>query len=125
MCESYNLQYGTNFISVMPTNLYGPNDNFNLETSHVLPSLIRKIYLGKCLEENNWEAIRKDLDKRPIESVNGESEILKILSKYSITIATDHPLALPLRPLALSSFRPFVLSPPRVGRNLGFRQTHA
>ena len=58
MCESYNIQYGTNFISVMPTNLYGPNDNFDLEKSHVLPALIRKIYLGKCIEENNWEAIR-------------------------------------------------------------------
>jgi hypothetical protein len=53
LCESYNLQYGTNYISVMPTNLYGPNDNFDLEKSHVLPALIRKIHLGKCLEENN------------------------------------------------------------------------
>ena len=50
MCESYNLQYGTNFISVMPTNLYGPNDNFDLEKSHVLPALIRKMHLGKALE---------------------------------------------------------------------------
>src|ERR1035437_1352145 len=72
MCESYNLQYGTNFISVMPTNLYGPNDNFNLETSHVLPALIRKIHLGKCLEEGNWEAIYADLNKRPIEGRNGD-----------------------------------------------------
>lgn len=47
MCESYNLQYGTNFISVMPTNLYGPNDNFDLETSHVLPALLRKIHEAK------------------------------------------------------------------------------
>jgi GDP-L-fucose synthase len=89
MCESYNIQYGTNFISVMPTNLYGPNDNFNLETSHVLPALIRKIHLGKCLEENNLDDIRKDLNKRPIEGVSGkESEeiILEILAKYGITI---------------------------------------
>ena len=50
MCESYNLQYGTNFISVMPTNLYGPNDNFDLETSHVLPALLRKMHEAK---ENN------------------------------------------------------------------------
>ena len=63
MCESYNFQYGTNFISVMPTNLYGPNDNYNLETSHVLPALIRKMHLGKCLENNDWEAIRKDLEE--------------------------------------------------------------
>ena len=67
MCESYNLQYGTNFISVMPTNLYGPNDNFDLEKSHVLPALLRKIQLGKALEENDWEYIRKDLNHLPIE----------------------------------------------------------
>ena len=93
MCESYNLQYGTNFISVMPTNLYGPNDNFDLEKSHVLPALIRKIYLGKCLEENNWDAIRKDLDKNPIEGINGNAtkeEILKILDKYGISLITHN-----------------------------------
>ncbi len=88
MCESYNLQYGTNYLSVMPTNLYGPNDNFDLEKSHVLPALIRKNHLGKCLVSNDWEAIRKDLTKRPIEGVDGkasESEILTILKKYGIT----------------------------------------
>ncbi len=88
MCESYNLQYGTNFIAVMPTNLYGPNDNFNLETSHVLPALIRKIHLGKCLQNNDWEAIQKDLNKRPIEGVNGNSlqeEILNKLAKYGVS----------------------------------------
>lgn len=87
MCESYNLQYGTNFLSVMPTNLYGPNDNFDLEKSHVLPALIRKIYLGKCLEEENWDAIGKDLNKRPVESVSGFSskeQIKSILYKYGI-----------------------------------------
>jgi len=87
MCESFNLQYGTNFISVMPTNLYGENDNFDLETSHVLPALIRKIYLGKALEEENFNEIRKDLNKRPIESIDGnakEKEILNILEKYGI-----------------------------------------
>ena len=88
LCESYNLQYGTNFISVMPTNLYGPNDNFDLEKSHVLPALIRKIHLGKALESSDWDAIRKDLDKRPIEKVDGsalEVEIRAILSKYGIS----------------------------------------
>lgn len=87
MCESYNIQYGTNFLSVMPTNLYGPNDNFDLEKSHVLPALIRKIHIGKCLEENNWDTIRTDLNKRPIEKINGTAsveEILNILSKYGI-----------------------------------------
>lgn len=89
MCESYNIQYGTNFISVMPTNLYGPNDNFDLEKSHVLPALLRKIYLGKCIEENNWDAVRKDLDKRTVEGVNGSStqgQIINVLSKYGISI---------------------------------------
>ncbi len=88
MCESFNLQYGTNFISVMPTNLYGPNDNFDLKTSHVLPALLRKIYLGKCLDEDNLQAIRRDLDKNPIEDISGSADketILQTLSKYGIT----------------------------------------
>jgi GDP-L-fucose synthase len=87
LCESYYRQYGCNFISVMPTNLYGPNDNYNLETSHVLPAIIRKMHLAHCLETQNWEAIRKDLDKRPVEgitSANSEQEILKTLSKFGI-----------------------------------------
>jgi GDP-L-fucose synthase len=87
MCESYNLQYGTNFISVMPTNLYGPNDNFDLEKSHVLPALLRKIYLGKCLEENNWEAVKSDLNNRPVEGISGKDtnqQILDLLGKYGI-----------------------------------------
>jgi len=87
MCESYNLQYGTNFISVMPTNLYGPNDNFDLEKSHVLPALLRKIHLGKCLENKDWEGIRIDFTKNPIEEINGASSneaILEILAKYGI-----------------------------------------
>lgn len=70
MCESYNLQYGTNYIAVMPTNLYGPNDNFNLETSHVLPAMIRKVHLGKCLSEGDWDSVRKDLSARPVENVS-------------------------------------------------------
>jgi len=87
MCENYYRQYGCNFISVMPTNLYGPNDNFNLETSHVVPALIRKFHLGKCFDNDDWEAIRKDLNKRPIEKVDGmssKSEIKGILEKYGI-----------------------------------------
>lgn len=87
MCESYNIQYGTNFFSVMPTNLYGPNDNFDLEKSHVLPALMRKIYLGRCLEKGDWEGVRRDLDLRPVEGVSGsalEKDILKVLLKYGI-----------------------------------------
>lgn len=67
MCESYNLQYGTNFISVMPTNLYGPNDNFDLEKSHVLPALIRKVYLGKLLNESRFDEVLKDTGFKTIE----------------------------------------------------------
>ncbi|NLZ94613.1 MAG: GDP-L-fucose synthase, partial [Bacteroidales bacterium] len=88
MCESFNLQYDTNFIAVMPTNLYGPNDNFHLERSHVLPAMIRKIHLAKCLMENDWEAIKKDLNDRPVEEVTGSNsrdEIVAILNKYGVT----------------------------------------
>ena len=87
LCESYNLQYGTNFISVMPTNLYGPNDNYDLEKSHVLPALIRKMHLGKCLMNNNWPAIKNDFNKKPVEGVDGnagEKMILKKINKYGI-----------------------------------------
>ncbi|RRD00843.1 GDP-L-fucose synthase family protein [Prevotella sp. OH937_COT-195] len=87
MCESFSIQYGCNYIAVMPTNLYGPNDNFHLENSHVLPAMIRKIHLAKCLNENNWEAVRKDIDLRPVEGVNGsnsEKEILEKLGKFGI-----------------------------------------
>ncbi len=87
MCESFNLQYGTNYIAVMPTNLYGPNDNFHLENSHVMPAMIRKIYLSRQLFAHDWESVRKDLQTRPVEGVAGDSteeEISNILSKYGI-----------------------------------------
>lgn len=89
MCESYNRQYGTTFLSVMPTNLYGPNDNFDLEKSHVLPALLRKIHLGKHLESGNWNAVRADLQAHPVEGVDGtagEDEILKILGNYGVKV---------------------------------------
>ena len=99
MCESYNLQYGTNYIAVMPTNLYGPNDNFHLENSHVMPAMMRKVYLAKLLHDNNWQAIRNDMDKRPInptdklraiigdgnvDGKNPEERIVKALAYYGI-----------------------------------------
>ena len=95
MCESFNIQYGTNYIAVMPTNLYGPNDNFHLENSHVLPAMIRKIHLAKCLGEGDWEAVRKDVNLRPVSlregdrvvRVDGESteqDILRVLLHYGI-----------------------------------------
>ena len=88
MCESFNLQYGTNYIAVMPTNLYGPNDNFDLERSHVLPAMIRKIHLAHCLKQGDWNAVRKDLNQRPVEGTDGNSsqeDILDILAKYGIS----------------------------------------
>ena len=93
MCESYNLQYGTNYIAVMPTNLYGPNDNFHLENSHVMPAMMRKIYLAKLIHDGAWEKIAIDLDKRPVEGVNGSGvtvqgterqKALEVLAKYGI-----------------------------------------
>ena len=88
MCESFSIQYGCNYVAVMPTNLYGPNDNFHLENSHVLPAMIRKVYLAKCLNEGMWDDLRKDISLRPVEGVDGnsnEDEILSKLAKYGIT----------------------------------------
>lgn len=87
MCESYNLQYGTNYIAVMPTNLYGPNDNFHLENSHVMPAIMRKVYLAKLIYDGNWVAVRNDMNKRPVEGVTGANtneEIGNVLAKYGI-----------------------------------------
>lgn len=97
MCESYNLEYGTNFIAVMPTNLYGPNDNFDLEKSHVLPALIRKLHLGKCLEKGNWSALREDLRKRPVEGISDKSSdqaITEVLWKYGISLTANNSNAI-------------------------------
>jgi GDP-L-fucose synthase len=94
MCENYYRQYGSNFISVMPTNLYGPNDNYDLEKSHVLPALIRKIHLGKCLENNDWEAITKDLNKNPIKGLNGDAgkdAVIETLAGFGINIKNPVP----------------------------------
>ena len=97
MCESYNLQYGTNYIAVMPTNLYGPNDNFHLENSHVMPAMMRKVYLAKLIHDEEWDKIAIDLNKRPVEGITGEGlnvqssmfnvqsqNVLDILAKYGI-----------------------------------------
>ena len=91
MCESFSIQYGCNYVAVMPTNLYGPNDNFHLENSHVLPAMIRKVYLAKCLNEGRWDDLRKDISLRPVEGVDGscsDEEILSKLAKYGITPQT-------------------------------------
>lgn len=88
MCEAYHDQYGCNFISIMPTNLYGQNDNYDLEKSHVLPALIRKMVLGNYLMSGDLQAIRRDLDRLPVEGVDGRASdetIRTVLAKYGIT----------------------------------------
>lgn len=87
LCESFNLQYGTNYIAVMPTNLYGPNDNFDLEKSHVLPAMIRKILLADALKKNDWNTLKNDLNQRPIEGITGNDNtksITAVLERYGI-----------------------------------------
>jgi len=98
MCENYRRQYGCDFISAMPTNLYGPGDNYDLEKSHVIPALIRKMHLGKCLQYNDWNAIRIDLANNPIEGTNDTAtndQIINILYKYGITQQANHPTSQP------------------------------
>jgi GDP-L-fucose synthase len=99
MCESYNLQYKTNYISVMPTNLYGPGDNFDLERAHVLPAILRRMHLAKCLEQGEWQDIRNDLNKRPVNGIDGSASddtILSILASHGISF----------RDTSLSSYPP-------------------
>ena len=83
MCESYNLQYGTNYIAVMPTNLYGPNDNFDLEHSHVLPAMMRKILLAKLLGMGDMAAVRNDLAKRPVSGIDGNSSDEAVIGRLA------------------------------------------
>lgn len=88
MCESFNLQYNTNYIAVMPTNLYGYGDNFDLETSHVLPAMLRKIHLAKALMEGDWDTIKADFDNRPFKGITGgatQEELLMLLASLGIT----------------------------------------
>ena len=86
MCESYNLQYGTNYIAVMPTKLYGPNDNFHLENSHVLPAMMRKVYLSKLIHDGDWDAIRVDMNKRPI---NPPAKLQAIIGEGNVDGGND------------------------------------
>ena len=99
VCESYNLQYGTNFVSVMPTNLYGPNDNFHLKNSHVLPGMMRKMHLAHCLENKDMAAIRHDLVKRPLTDVPADASdemILQFLAEQGIKQEKDGKVSLSL-----------------------------
>ena len=86
MCESYNLQYGTNYIAVMPTNLYGPNDNFHLENSHVMPAMMRKVYLAKLIHDGDWDSIRVDMNKRPI---NPPAKLQAIIGEGNVDGGND------------------------------------
>jgi GDP-L-fucose synthase len=99
MCESFNLQYGTNFISVMPTNLFGINDNYNLDTSHVLPALLRKFHLGRSLEISDWDSIFKDFRKSPVKGVTdpeNKTQILNALTNYGITRTENNGVTITL-----------------------------
>ena len=127
LCESFNLQYGTNFIAVMPTNLYGPHDNFHLENSHVLPAMIRKIHLAHMLRMGNWDAVCADLNLRPVEGVDGSAShdaILDTLAKYGITPSqvtlwgTGAPLREFLWSEEMADASVFIL------RNVDFAHTH-
>ncbi len=82
LCESLNIQYGMNFLSVMPTNLYGIGDNFDLDRAHVLPSIMRKIHLAKLLQDENWEAIKEDLEIRPPIEEHHSLETKKDIEAY-------------------------------------------
>ncbi len=118
MCESYNLQYGTNYIAVMPTNLYGPNDNFHLENSHVLPAMMRKIYLAKLIHDNDWESIVKDLDKRPIEGFT-DTEVLTntdLTNLTDINLNSNNPYN-PSNPCSKNNDYPFNPSDPCSNNN--------
>lgn len=88
LCESFNLQYGTNYIAVMPTNLYGPRDNFHLENSHVMPAMVRKMHLARLLSESKFDELRADLRKRPSEQIPfnaPDTELKQKLACYGIT----------------------------------------
>lgn len=88
MCESFNLQYGCNYLAVMPTNLYGPGDNFHLENSHVLPAIMRKMHLAKLLRQADVEALRRDIALRPISGLDKNSSLDQIterLASFGIT----------------------------------------
>lgn len=82
LIESFNIQYGTQYLAVMPTNLYGENDNFDLEKSHVMPALIRKIILCKLLENNDYKAVAKNLKIK----YSSKDEVIDYVSKYGINI---------------------------------------
>ena len=91
LCRYYNEQYGTNFLSAMPTNLFGPGDNFNLETSHVLPAMLRKFHLARLLHEDRLTELRQDIQKRPLgfgiesKTMASDGQVKEALSRLGVT----------------------------------------
>lgn len=83
LIESFNIQYGTNYLAVMPTNLYGHNDNFDLERAHVMPALIRKLQICKFLEDGNLDAVINNLG---LPEITSRSELIEIISQYGISL---------------------------------------
>lgn len=121
LCRYYNEQYHTNFISAMPTNLYGPNDNFNLETSHVLPAFIRKLHLAKLLEEGDFAGIGKDLKKFSIgfdldKTIDFSNIIMirSILNRIGITFPIHSPRLEVHRSQSLPDNLPLAVHPPAI-----------
>lgn len=87
LCESLNLQYGLDYIAVMPTNLYGPGDNFHLENSHVMPAMVRKMHLAKLLNENRLSELRQDLTRLPVKGFAKDMEddaMITLLEDFGI-----------------------------------------
>jgi GDP-L-fucose synthase len=89
MCEFYHQQYGDPFFSVMPTNMYGPNDNYDLKTSHVLPALIRKTYLAKCLMDKQYDLIQENFKRHSDDIPNQKTAILERLQSIGISLDSD------------------------------------
>ncbi len=94
MCESFNLQYGTDYIAVMPTNLYGPRDNFDLTNSHVLPAMMRKMHLAKLLNTGDEAALRADLDRLPVDGIDGSAPMDTITATLAARGITGQALTL-------------------------------
>ncbi len=92
LCDAYNRQYGTNFISAMPTNMYGPGDNYHPENSHVLPAFIRRMHLAKALMDEDWDELRRVYTYEQRSEVNdqvSEEELLEWLGKSGVSLSSD------------------------------------
>jgi len=93
LCEAFNRQYGTRFMSVMPTNLYGPGDNYDLETSHVLPALIRKFHLGKLALAGDWDGLFADQSRHGPIPASLKAHLSALASRSRAPLPKEHPAA--------------------------------